>query len=433
MARQSFELTTRMNGVQRSRGHSATARAAYRACCVIECEREGRTHDYRRKRGLDVAEITLPKGAPAWALDAGKLWNAAEQRERNRDSRAKSAWKANAQTARDFLFSFPAELSQEGRRTAAQIVAAHLVEISQVAVQHAIHAPGKEGDERNWHCHLMFTTRRMTESGLGEKTREWDERDRERPGPEGSNAPNLAKQLRAFVAATLNALLAAEGKAELVHVEHETFKARGHPQKATRHQGPAQTHIPRKVQAIERGAWIEQHRTEQRQRHGKELASLKVRQEFGLQTKLADLNRRGREGAQAIKRELDRQRRQDPKPEGLRRAFLTVTGRAGREAFDRQQREGQRLDAAREKLATLKAELRQERTAYAEGQTQDRAQLIDRHRAEDRQLQQAVTSRESLDQSAYRALQRQARSQEQDQQQKQTQTRSRTRGGPEFT
>ena len=92
-----FELTTRVTGINRGDGRSATASAAYRACCEIECEREGKTHDYGRKKGLEASEIVLPQGAPAWAKDRAKLWNAAELREQNKDKRAKAKDKAERQ------------------------------------------------------------------------------------------------------------------------------------------------------------------------------------------------------------------------------------------------------------------------------------------------------------------------------------------------
>ena len=116
----SFELTTRITGISRGDGRSATAAAAYRACCAIECEREGRTHDYSRKGGLEASEIVLPEAAPSWAKDRGRLWNNAELVERN-GKRGKNAgkFKADARTARDVLFTFPAELSAAGRLNAA--------------------------------------------------------------------------------------------------------------------------------------------------------------------------------------------------------------------------------------------------------------------------------------------------------------------------
>ena len=76
--------------------------AAYRACCVIECEREGRTHDYSHKGGREAGGIVLPEDAPAWAKDRAKLWNAIELRERNKDKRAKTKFKADAQDRAGF-------------------------------------------------------------------------------------------------------------------------------------------------------------------------------------------------------------------------------------------------------------------------------------------------------------------------------------------
>ena len=154
-------------------------------------------------------------------------------------------------TARDFMFTYPAELSKEGRLKVARLVAQYLVSTSAVAVDFNIHEPGREGDERNYHCHIMFTTRRMTAKGLGEKCREWDKWDKEK-----GEIPTEAKKLRAFVGKTLNAELAAEGKDDLVKVEYLSFKALGSPQKPTqRHIGPVQTHMLRKSQAILRREW----------------------------------------------------------------------------------------------------------------------------------------------------------------------------------
>lgn len=389
-----FELSTHVQAISRGDGRSATAAAAYRACCVLACEREALTHDYTRKAGLEASEIVLPKGAPAWARDRAKLWNAAELREVNKDRRAKSAFKANAQTAREFLFSFPVELSAAGRLKAAQAIARHLADTHGIAADFAIHQPGREGDERNYHCHLMTTTRRMTAKGLGEKAREWDDL---------KNAPRLAKQFRAFIAQTLNDEIKAEGKADSVHVEHRSFKARGSGQVPTRHQGPGKTNARRKDRGRARQAWTAQQRTAQKERHGKELAALKFRQDFALQGKLAALSQRGREGAAAIRRELQEQRRADTAATGLRRVFLIVTGREGRAAFDRQARDAQRIAAANEKIQGLKTEIRAERGAFATAQTKDRAALIERHGIEDRQLTQTATSREFADRAAERA------------------------------
>lgn len=77
-----------------------------------------------------------------------------------------------------------------------------------------------------------------------------------------------------------------------------------------------------------------------------------------------------------------------------------MTGRAGREAFNRQARDGQRVEAARAKLAALKAELRAERSAYSDSQVKDRAALIERHGRDDQQLKQAIAARQGMDRAA---------------------------------
>ena len=45
------------------------------------------------------------------------------------------------------MFTYPAELSKEGRLKVARIVARYLVSTSAVAVDFNIHEPGKDGDE----------------------------------------------------------------------------------------------------------------------------------------------------------------------------------------------------------------------------------------------------------------------------------------------
>ena len=384
-----FELSTRVQSFNRGEGRSATAAAAYRSCSVIACERTGAIHSYTRKRGLEAAEIILPIGAPSWAADRSKLWNAAELRERNgpRGPNA-SAFKAKAQTAREFMFTFPAELSEEARRSVAREIARHLVERHGVAVDYAIHKPGRTGDDRNFHCHMMATTRRMTAEGLGKKTREWGDL---------KTGAKLARDLRAFIAGTMNATLKRNGLGDVVHVEHRSFKARGSGQKATRHQGPAKTHAIRKAQQRATAAWAAANRRELTDRHEKDRASLKLRQDFALQGKQAEWSERARLGAAAIRRELAQQRAADIAPTGLRRVFLSVTGRAAREAFNRQARDGARIEAARAKIAGLRAELATERRAYLAAQAKERDVLSARHKTEAAQLRQSLTERQATD------------------------------------
>ena len=146
--------------VKRSAGRSATAAAAYRHAERIECQREGRVHDYRAKSGVEHSFIVVGEGAPAWAQDRQALWNAAEAREGRKDS----------VVAREWELALPSELDAIGRRVLARTFARELVDRYGVAADVAVHAPHREGDQRNWHAHVLTTTRRLEAQGLTDKT-----------------------------------------------------------------------------------------------------------------------------------------------------------------------------------------------------------------------------------------------------------------------
>ncbi len=150
--------------IKRSAGRSATAAAAYRSASVIECDREGRMHDYTAKRGVEACFILAPDDAPDWAQDRAALWNAAEARET----------RSNSVTAREWELALPSEISDAARIGIARAFAAQLVERYGVAADVAIHAPHREGDQRNHHAHILTTTRVLSAEGLTDKTRVLD-------------------------------------------------------------------------------------------------------------------------------------------------------------------------------------------------------------------------------------------------------------------
>lgn len=150
--------------IKRSAGRSATAAAAYRAGARIECQREGRVHDYTRKNGVEESFILTPEGAPSWAEERAALWNAAEDRET----------RCNSVTAREWELALPSEISAEDRSEITRAFAQTLVERYSVAVDVAIHAPHREGDQRNHHAHVLTSTRRLDAEGFTDKTRVLD-------------------------------------------------------------------------------------------------------------------------------------------------------------------------------------------------------------------------------------------------------------------
>lgn len=151
--------------ISRSAGRSATAAIAYRSGEKVLDERTGIVHDYTRRSGVEHTEIFLPANAPKWASDRQALWNGAEHSENRK----------NSVVAREFEVALPAELDGPQRLALVRDFARELVERHGMAVDVAIHEPGREGDNRNHHAHILCSTRRLTPEGFKEKTRELDD------------------------------------------------------------------------------------------------------------------------------------------------------------------------------------------------------------------------------------------------------------------
>jgi hypothetical protein len=200
--------------ISRSAGRSATAAAAYRAGVEIADTRTGEVHDYRRKGGVEHSEIVLPKDAPDWARDRAALWNAAEVAEVRK----------NSTVAREFEIALPSELSGDARRALAVDFAREIVGRHGCAVDVAIHEPGREGDSRNHHAHLLLTTRRLGQEGFTEKTRELDQRQ-----------SGEVDYWRSRYAELQNERLQEAGLS--VRVDHRSLKAQGVDREPTRHLG----------------------------------------------------------------------------------------------------------------------------------------------------------------------------------------------------
>ena len=150
----------------RSNGSSAPGAAAYRAGERIRDERTGRTYDHTDRQDIMHKEILLPgryaDADMSWARDRASLWNAAEAAETRR----------NARVAREYLVALPSELTHQQRLGMVRGFAQELSERYRFAVDVAIHAPRDfpGSDPRNFHAHLLATTREVSTSGLAAKT-----------------------------------------------------------------------------------------------------------------------------------------------------------------------------------------------------------------------------------------------------------------------
>jgi hypothetical protein len=212
--------------VSRSTGRSGPGAAAYRTATRIECERDGTVHDYTRRSGVEgEAFIVAPEGA-AWAQDRAVLWNAVEAAEKRKD----------AKVAREYELALPHELDREGRRELTRGFAEAVVSRFGVAADVAIHAPGREGDHRNWHAHVLTTTRVVSAEGLGAKTRELDVVQTSGPAVEA---------LRELWAIQVNHAL--ERIQAEARVDHRSFARRGEDRAAEQHMGVAASGMERKA------------------------------------------------------------------------------------------------------------------------------------------------------------------------------------------
>ena len=156
--------------ISRSQGRSATAASAYRVAERIEDRRTGLVFDYAARGGVNHTEILAPDHAPDWVRDRSELWNRVEESETRK----------NSQVAREVRVALPDELTHAQRVALVRDYAqAQFVDRGMVA-DIALHAPGREGDERNHHAHILLTTRELDaegsvpRGGFTTKNRDWN-------------------------------------------------------------------------------------------------------------------------------------------------------------------------------------------------------------------------------------------------------------------
>ena len=140
--------------VQRSKGSSAVAGAAYQAGEKLFSEYDQKNKDHRRKQKEVVyTEIMLPTNAPPEYADRATLWNSAEEVEKQ--------W--NSQLARRFVVALPREVPMEMYPQMMQEYCREHFVSKGMCCDFAIHDPDPLG--HNPHCHIMLTMRAIDENG----------------------------------------------------------------------------------------------------------------------------------------------------------------------------------------------------------------------------------------------------------------------------
>jgi hypothetical protein len=312
-------LFCRAQVIKRSDGRSAVACAAYRCGMELYDERTGQTHDYTRKQGVMAQGILAPEGAPEWAKDPRQLWNRAEAAETRKD----------AQLAREMVIAIPHEIEGEHREYLIKNCLRSMVREGAIA-HYAIHAPGDEGDERNYHAHIMLTMRRLTPEGefSAKKERAWNEKQ-------------ALQTWKKTIEQETNRMMERLGRQERVSVELEEG------QTPTRHLGHKATALERKGIQTQKGAENREIEAENRRRRAlhkgfedtaREIAELEAKQRLELEERQkAARNREPAHTFERLKASRDLRAGLPPRPEVSQAPEdkREKTAREAAEAFDR--------------------------------------------------------------------------------------------------
>ena len=161
------------------------------------------------------------------------MWNEVEKKEFNADG----SMKANARLAKEYTCALPHELTDQERIKIVDDFCRDFVKKHNVIVDACIHAPHDHDDEtdnKNYHVHIMFTTRLVNEKGeLGKKQRTFND-----------DGPQILKDSRATFANVVNTALENAGLEE--RIDHRSYKDQGLDfLEATAHEGHEVTALRR--------------------------------------------------------------------------------------------------------------------------------------------------------------------------------------------
>lgn len=226
-----YHATT--SAVSRGAGGSVCAKGAYIGGEEITNEITGEIHNYTKKQGVEHTEVILPSGIDK-TISSSDLWNKAELAENRKDARV----------GREWVIGLPCELDKEQRKELAQNLAKDFAERYQVATQIAIHEPNKQGDQRNYHVHILTTTRKIDQD-LNLTSKSDIELDRKQCAKLGiSTSQEQIIECRERIANRINQSL------ELANIQkqvsHLSYKDQGIDKIPTKHLGKSATQLERK-------------------------------------------------------------------------------------------------------------------------------------------------------------------------------------------
>ena len=217
--------------ISRSEGRSAVAASAYRAAEKLVCSYYGKEQDYTKKSGVEFTNIYAPENTNSELLDRNQLWNSVEKSERRKD----------ALLAREFEIAFPSELNAQQQQAMLDELCHDLVKKHGVIVDAAIHAPHRTNgsDERNYHAHIMFTTRAIDPENGEFSAKKYRDFSRD-------HGTETVSRWRKDFADLANRHLEQAGFN--VRIDHRSYADQNHGLQATSHEGPSVTALRRQYE-----------------------------------------------------------------------------------------------------------------------------------------------------------------------------------------
>jgi ATP-dependent exoDNAse (exonuclease V) alpha subunit len=285
--------------------------------------------DYTRKRGVEHTEIVLPTEAARrdinWARDRQQLWNAAEAAEN----------RSNSRVAREYELALPHELNRGQRVELVRTFSKDISDRYGIAVDFAIHAPHRSGDERSHHAHVLTTTRTIEAGGLGDKSEiEWSDGNRRKAGL--GPAKEEITAIRGRWETLTNEYLQAQGIE--ARIDHRSLEAQGIEREPTTHLGAAVWGMERRGVETEVGSRVREQALQEAQARLERAVSLGQleREQTQIQRSILDLSA----DLQQALRERNQAPTVDREP-GHGSGLIVIEGR-GRDTQREREREAER-------------------------------------------------------------------------------------------
>jgi hypothetical protein len=218
-------LTINVTKVCRHRRKSFPREVAYILRSKAVNVRTGRRYNFQRRGSVEDS------GMVGWAGTLDELMESAVLSE--------SELRKKVVEGRMVVVALPHELDRGERLALVRKCAEYLVRSFNVAVVFAVHPPPAKGDPRNWHAHLLFTSRKVISgASLGPKTRELDDL---------KTGGKYIEAFRAWWCAAMNQALRHAGFAG--DIEHKSYVRLGEKAKPGRHRGERWTAAERRRRA----------------------------------------------------------------------------------------------------------------------------------------------------------------------------------------